>query len=66
MIRLLSLGQKLLNLTAVLGIILAALVYLLDESLFDIFFKELDVEFLVLPVEIVQKVSLVFDVSINS
>lgn len=65
MVSLLSLGEKLLNLTAMFSVVLTALVYLLDESLLHIFLKILDVKLLVLSVEIIQKLSFVFDVSVD-
>ena len=48
------------------SVVLAALVYLLDQSLLDIFFEELDVKLLVLSVKVLQQLSLVLDVSVDS
>ena len=62
----LPLSEKLLNLTAVLSIVLAALVYLLDQSLLHILLQKLDVELLVLSVKVLQELSLIFHVSVNS
>ena len=47
------------------SVVLTALVYLLDESLLHVLLKILDVKVLVLSIEIVQKLSFVFYISVD-
>jgi hypothetical protein len=50
----------------VLGVIFTALVYSFNESLFYVFLKILNIEFLVLLVKIVKELSLVLDIFVDT